>query len=384
MKLTHTFLFSLLLSSGIYAQTHNDYHQSLVNQVNAASMETNLTSFVGFGEKELGSTAGMNAFNWLKSLYESWGYTLIEQQTVSAWGETGYNLIVTKTGTTYPNTYIIVDAHYDTINGPGANDNGSGTTILLEMARILKDVPTEYSIKFIHFTAEEWGLIGSQKYVDEIAVPQNLDIKLVLNIDQVGGVEGEVNNKIVCERDQDSPNSNNNASQMATTELSNLMGLYSTLQTTIDRAYGSDYMPFQDAGYVITGLYEFNESPYPHSPQDTMNHVDLDFLFQVAKGSLGAVCYFAKAYEEMGISSQSTQNVRITPNPAQNFVQIEHNFAGNVQILLTDLNGKTVLTQEFARNKIQLNTTDVPNGIYLLHLIQNENRSHHKLIIQHK
>lgn len=384
MKVTQSFFASFFFGSILLAQSHNPFHQTLVDQVQASRIETNLTSFVNFGEKELGSNAANNAFNWLKELYQSWGYTSIEQQAVNAFGQTGYNLIVTKTGTTYPNTFIVVDAHYDTLNGPGANDNGSGTVVLLEMARILKDIPTEYSIKFIHFTAEEWGLVGSRKYVEDIVIPQNLDIKLVLNIDQVGGVAGEVNNKINCERDESQPNSNNSASHTATNELKNLMELYSSLETNISNAYGSDYVPFQEEGYVITGLYEYNESPYPHSSQDTMDRVDLDFILEVAKGSVGAVSYFAKAYDNMATVENQQISFQILPNPAGDKVEIQHSFSGNVEVQLTDLNGKVLLNQGFNRNKFQLDTTHFPNGIYLVQLIQNGKISTEKLIIQHK
>ncbi len=85
------------------------------------------------------------------------------------------------------------------------SDNGSGTSILLEAARILKDVPTEYSIKFIHFSGEEQGLKGSYHYADNIAYQgsiRNLDIKLVFNIDQVGGQIGNNNTTITCEKIQ--------------------------------------------------------------------------------------------------------------------------------------------------------------------------------------
>jgi aminopeptidase YwaD len=51
---------------------------------------------------------------------------------------------------------VIICGHYDTIT-VRVSDNGSGTSIILEAARILKDVPTEYSIKFIHFSGEEQG-----------------------------------------------------------------------------------------------------------------------------------------------------------------------------------------------------------------------------------
>ncbi|WP_435525179.1 M28 family peptidase [Chryseobacterium indoltheticum] len=69
------------------------------------------------------------------------------------------------------------------------SDNGSGTAILLEAARILKDVPTEYSVKFIHFSGEEQGLVGSNHYVNNVVFSNNvrqLNLKVVFNIDQVG------------------------------------------------------------------------------------------------------------------------------------------------------------------------------------------------------
>src|SRR5690606_22481674 len=178
-----------------------------------------------------------------------------------------------------------------------------------------KDIPTEYSVKFIHFTGEELGLIGSEQYVDNIAVPQNLDIKLVLNIDQVGGVAGEANHTITCERDESWPNSNNSASSVVTNQLAILMGIYSNLNTEISYAYGSDYVPFQQAGFVITGLYESNESPYTHSPYDTLENMDPNYVFEVTKGTLGGICFFARAYENMEVNESEIDSVKIFPNP---------------------------------------------------------------------
>jgi len=146
MKLTHTIslLFILTFSAASTAQELNPFHESLVQQVEAQSIQNNLSDFVGFGVKETGTPAQTNTLQWLVSKYQSWGYTEIEQHAVNIFGETGYNLIVTKPGTVYPDTFVIIDGHYDTINGVGANDNGSGTVVILEAARILKDIPTEY------------------------------------------------------------------------------------------------------------------------------------------------------------------------------------------------------------------------------------------------
>ena len=50
----------------------------------------------------------------------------------------------------------------------------------MEVARILKDVPTEYSIKFIHFTGEEQGLLGSKNYVTNVVNTTNPKMKIKL------------------------------------------------------------------------------------------------------------------------------------------------------------------------------------------------------------
>lgn len=385
MKLNFKSLTLLLAFSSTFAigQTLDNFHLSLVNQVSQSSLVNNLTDFVGFGEKRMGSTAQTNAKNWIASQYQALGYTNIEFQNVNVFGQIGQNIIVTKTGTTYPNQYIVIDGHYDTINGPGANDNGSGTAIILEIAKILKNIPTEYSIKFIHFTGEEMGLHGSIQYVENIAVPQNLDIKLVLNIDQVGGVVGETNNRITCERDEDWPSSNNQQSSIATNQLATLMELYSNLSTNISHAYGSDYIPFQEAGYVITGLYEFNESPYPHSPMDTMANVDTNFIYEVAKGALGAMCFFAKAYNDMSVQDSGKSSFQVYPNPANDKLFVENNTLENSKYFLTDISGKLVSKGEISSKINTIYTSELPNGVYILKLENKTENFSQKILINH-
>lgn len=384
MKLTHIIFFGLIFSLKISAQTHNDFYQSLVDQVNYENLEGNLIEFANFGEKQMGSAAATNTLNWMVDLYQSWGYTNIEQHEVNQWGQTGYNLIVTKTGSVYPDTYIIIDGHYDTINGPGANDNGSGTAIILEMARILRDINTEYSIKFIHFTAEEWGLIGSYQYVEDIVIPQNLDIRLVFNIDQVGGIAGDINDTITCEQDQSSPNYNNSQSADFTHQLMTCVELYSDLETNLRFAYGSDYVPFQEEGFVITGLYEYNESPYPHSSQDTVENVDFDFIHQVAKGTMGALSHFAQAFNVMETDDQNSGSVITFPNPVDKILTVKTPRSGEKKIQLNDLSGKLIFQDVFSDNEFNIDTSKIPNGIYILNILDGKSVSNQKIIVQHK
>jgi hypothetical protein len=76
----------------------------------------------------------------------------------------------TKIGTTHPEEMYIVAAHMDGIGyAEAANDNASGTAIVMELARIfsMPDVRTERSIRFILWNNEETGLQGARAYVDQ-------------------------------------------------------------------------------------------------------------------------------------------------------------------------------------------------------------------------
>jgi len=78
----------------------------------------------------------------------------------------------TKIGSTRPDEMYIVGAHMDGIGwGEAANDNGSGTALVMEMARILSsaDVQTQRSIRFALWNSEEGGLNGARAYVEQRA-----------------------------------------------------------------------------------------------------------------------------------------------------------------------------------------------------------------------
>jgi aminopeptidase YwaD len=157
-----------LFTSSLYSQSFIQAYVDVVNQTSQTNITNHLTDFESFGVKRRGTNALQNTLNWIKSEYTSYGYSAsqLTEDSFQNGAFTCKNLIVTKMGTVYPNTYVIICGHYDTISGTGTNDNGSGTSSILEVARLLQNIPTEYSIKFIHFSGEEDGLIGSQHYVN--------------------------------------------------------------------------------------------------------------------------------------------------------------------------------------------------------------------------
>lgn len=92
------------------------------------------------------------------------------------------------------NSYIVIGAHLDHVGGqagkiyfPGANDNASGSSAVLEIARLLSQVKDKlkHSVIFVLFSNEESGLQGSQYFVDHCPVPLK-DIVAMLNLDCIG------------------------------------------------------------------------------------------------------------------------------------------------------------------------------------------------------
>ncbi|AZA98584.1 M28 family peptidase [Chryseobacterium joostei] len=373
MKKFTTLLCTSLMIQGMVAQSFIQTYKDRADMVTQANITANLQDFGSFGIKKTGTVANNNALNWIKNKYISYGYTTsqIEESPFTYGSATSKNLIITKTGTLYPNKYVIICGHFDTINGPGVNDNGSGTSIILEAARILKNVPTEYSIKFIHFSGEEQGLIGSSHYVNNVVYQggvRKLDIKMVFNLDQVGGVKGNNNNTVYCDEDMGGLSSNNAASASVTQQLRNCTALYSTLLTEVDPAEDTDYIPFEQKGEVITGFFERIRSNYPHTSKDTFANVDPVYVYKIGKATVGALQHFATASVTLTAnktaSTNTLESVKFYPNPANNLLNIELSDlkAKNFSFEITNLTGRSLLKVD---NETKINVSTLENGVYL-------------------
>lgn len=388
MKMKNLFFSILFLGFFANSQTFNQNYANVSNLVSQSYINTYLQEFEGLGVKTTGSTANNNAYTWLKNKYLSFGYseTEISRDNFTYNGQTTSNIIVTKQGTKYPNIYLIVCGHYDTITGTGTNDNGSGVSVILEAARLLKNVPTEYSIKFINFSGEEQGLLGSAHYVSSVvnATSPKMSIRLVLNIDEVGGIKGKTNDTITCERDEsNSPSSNNATSNTFTQQLMNCVKLYSTLKTNLSYAYASDYMPFQANGEIITGLFEYNETPYAHTANDTFANLDPVYIYNIAKATTGAIQHFAVAGQMLGVDSAKELETSFTlyPNPAKDFLQLEfpNSKNQNFTFTMTSLEGKMLSKTE---NKTKIDISKLPKGVYLGTLNIGEKQVTKKIIVE--
>jgi hypothetical protein len=196
-------------------------------------------------------------------------------------GNTYYNVVGTKLGTTYPDQEYIVGAHIDSVDNPGADDNGSGTALVLEAARVLSQYDSAYTIRFIGFDREEQGLIGSYAYVDAHIGD---DILGMISTDMVAYNDGQ-NMSSIFGRSASAPFKNALAAAVA--EYGD--GLNHTVQGPLN---ASDHAPFESAGFQACLFIERDPyaNPYYHSQQDNVdepNYIDYAFASRLTRSVVG-------------------------------------------------------------------------------------------------
>lgn len=114
---------------------------------------------------------------------------VVENELKNHWGDNVMGMIE---GTTKKDSFIVITAHYDHLGTlgkkdyfPGANDNASGVSMLLEFAHYYKAHPMPYSIVFIAFDGEESGLLGSSYFVKYPPIELS-KIHFLINLDLLG------------------------------------------------------------------------------------------------------------------------------------------------------------------------------------------------------
>ena len=196
---------------------------------------------------------------------------------------------------------ILLCAHFDSrqedlsapeARAPGANDNATGVAVLFEMARLLKDIPLRVPLRFALFSGEEQNLWGSTAYAAECKKRAE-KLTLVFNLDEVGYPDKA--KSLFLDRDEGGVPANNAASAKLVARLEALAKAVVKVPTKIDPVEASDYVPFEQLGYVVTGLYE-GESRYPHyhKSTDTPDKVDFVYVTDMARLTLAFLLDYAK------------------------------------------------------------------------------------------
>lgn len=139
-----------LISQQVSVSNYTHYHQDL--------LYTYAGDNRGFGPEH--DLARAN----IVSTLQLFGLTVVLEPFVYN-SVTYYNVVATQNGTDLPNKTIVVGAHFDSVNNPGADDNATGTALVMEVARVLSQHRSSRRIRYVLFDREEQGRRGSIAYV---------------------------------------------------------------------------------------------------------------------------------------------------------------------------------------------------------------------------
>lgn len=236
--------------------------------------------------RQVNSSNGMlsGAEEWLKSQIVTMGYEYMAQPftMTSADGVTpcyGENLIFSKQGAS--DRVIVVGAHYDCVEQTfGTDDNASGVGVLLELASIYSTKESPYTIRFILFSAEEPGCLGSQYYVDNLSQEERDRIACMINIDTIAAGD---NMYLYGGTVDDSGNIVQDWAVYQAQSAADLLGIDMSFHPDVNdsfptptKATASDQMPFANVGipYIYCEASNWNGEPYTNFYQTSNSAVD--------------------------------------------------------------------------------------------------------------
>ena len=244
------------------------------------------------------------------------------------------NVVAIQRGTERPDEVVIVQGHIDsrvsdpmdfTRDAPGANDDGSGTALVLEAARVLSQRKFPTTIVYAVLSGEEQGLFGG-KLLADYAKKQGWTVKAVLNNDIVGnsrGSDGLVDDghvRVFSEGPRADADDKLRAAarrfggenDSPSRSLSRFVAALDGPELEVRQVWradrmgrGGDQLPFQEAGYPAIRFSVAVEN-YDHQHQDlrveggvtygdTIDFMDFPYLARVTRLNIAALASLARA-----------------------------------------------------------------------------------------
>jgi hypothetical protein len=270
-----------------------DAVRQAVAQVDVARVHDHAHALYQLGPKHVRDEGNRLAVEYLANALRRMGYEPELQWFEPAPGVRVANVVATLRGTADPGRVHVISSHFDSVEGsPGADDNSSGTTALLEAARVLAGRPQPGTIRFAFLNAEEVGLLGAREFV-RLAQTRGDRIHTVLNNDMVGWTRSHrLDNTI-------------RYSNAAIRDVQHAAAIGFSDLITYDSRYvrNTDAHVFHDAyGDIIGGIgsYPILGNPHYHQRHDILEMIDHRLVAEVAKTTVATLMLLANRPDLVG------------------------------------------------------------------------------------
>lgn len=303
-----------------------------------------------------------------------------------------YNVTANIPGSSSDST-VIIGAHLDAIavkdfaiqwdSTAGADDNASGISVMIEMARIIHqfNLSPYCHISFTAFDGEELGLYGAYKDVMQRGLNEE-KIKVMMNNDMVSyHPEDSIWHFNILWYDD--------ATDIARTAKT-LADRYTTLSAALaegeeneSREY-SDSWAYAQAGIPSIFFKEHYFSPYYHTLMDRAEFSNFDYLAEVARLNFAFLHHFA--FRENATSTDKVNFpspvITVLPNPASEYIEIRSKGAVPAHIILYDSYGKSCRTLLADKEIVRIDVSTLPAGLYILSVTDNKGSNFTRKIIK--
>jgi Zn-dependent M28 family amino/carboxypeptidase len=272
----------------------------LFDSVSSANIINHIIALSGQQTREFSSQGALFAENYIAGYMRSVGWNVEEEQfdiATSAGGATVTNIEADYSNDLGADSVLILCTHYDSRaddpggHAPGADDNASGTAVLLEIARVLAAAGAPnapFRVKMLFFGGEEDSMLGSIRFVSRLA-SERRDVIGAINVDMIGYDREGPKDFVIF--------TNETSSSLARC-IETCAGLVPQLryETTITDFANSDHSPFWSNGFKAVSIWEgYDHNPYYHSSLDTCEKLSPTFMTGIARVLLCAILHLAPA-----------------------------------------------------------------------------------------
>lgn len=268
-----------------YQISHKERVNKLLNNVESTNIWHTLETLTHFEDRSASTSNGVKAAHWLKENFDKMAKAANRTDVNSYYVDTGWYdqpSVVTVIGKDIKADAVVLGAHMDTLSyaKPGADDDGSGSSSLVETARVLLNSAEQFNhpIYVIWYAAEERGLVGSQHVVRDF-VEKDIPVKAVLQFDMTG-YRYHDKDKIWMISD--------NVNRPLSEFVAKLVETYTGVDVGWTQCgYScSDHAAWTQEGFKSAFPFEAKfgeEDPYIHTGNDKMEYVSLDHMTNFAK-----------------------------------------------------------------------------------------------------
>lgn len=225
------------------------------------------------------------ARDYLRREYEKMGYS-VKEIPFSQSGRNGINLVAEKVGS--EKGFVIISAHYDTVNSPGADDDASGVATSLMLAKALAQSQLKHGIQFVAFDLEEIGLVGSNAYAKHLNSQKQMENLLgVFQVEMTGYNPSSRNGIHIIDCDE---NTSPELSKLILDSLEENNLSLKRIKACTDRSDHAVFWSYNRPAIVVSeNFFGGDGNPCYHRKCDQQKELDHKYMADIAHAILGAV-----------------------------------------------------------------------------------------------